>query len=613
MGLTSDEFEKKRNLVILLCAFFLLTACSPKTSEKVPVLYKGSIDMSTVSPWGEIYPLKGDWEFSWGNLYSPNTGYVESGQYFPVPGIWRDYSSEFTWQGHGSYRLKIRKSPEEKNLGIYVPRIPGVYSVYFGKRLIFANGINGTGRADTEFLAHPNTQIYPLDSLDTELIVNVSNYRGNFLKGGIRNPFLIGDLDNLKSKVVQDFIWETLLVAIIFSVGLYHLIFFASYRKDLVPLFFALFCFLVAFYSFVTSGLQYFLTPELSLDLRIRMEYFCEASLVPSVYLILKTMYPKQFGARWMAILMSTMLIFVLSVFVLGEEELIYLYSFFMHLPPFYTLVLLAALGYAWWQKEDRARTVFLSGMILAISMVNDVIWGLYEVYFLIPYSFPAALVGFIAFNSYIISLRFTKDLEKAETFAELQSKYNEQLRLNAEEKAKYAALVDQSVDKGFHSLIDQLESKESSDKSLSKLKNELNQTLSGVRDILDLMHHQGGKEELVEEEMRKFVQKNPLFSHSEIQKVSQFLRIDECLQVQRIFSDAVKIGARRSGESKIFWGKEGDSILLRVQTTGVAETKEEPSSILEADLKVRAEKLGARFFLLSEPGKFEFELRLHP
>ncbi|WP_425269442.1 7TM-DISM domain-containing protein [Leptospira selangorensis] len=608
----SDGSYKKRNLVFLLCAFFLLLSCTTKTSEKNPVIYKGSINMNAASPWGEIYPLKGDWEFSWGNLYSPNTGYVASGQYFPVPGIWRDYSPEFTLQGHGSYRLNIHKTPEQRNLAIYVPRIPGVYSVYFGKRIIFANGINGTNRFDTEFLAHPNSQIYLLDSLDTELIVNVSNYRGNFLKGGIRNPFLIGDIDSLKLKVVREIIWETLLVAIIFSVGLYHLIFFASYRKDLVPLFFSLFCFLVAFYSFVTSGLQYVLTPELTLDLRIRMEYFCEACLVPSVYMILRTMYPKQFGAKWMAILMSTMFIFVLSVFVLGEEELIYLYSFFMHVPPFYSLILLAILGYAWWQKEDRARTVFLSGIILAISMLNDVIWGLYEVYFLMPYSFPAALVGFIAFNSYIISLRFTKDLEKVETFAELQSKYNEQLRLNAEEKAKYATLVDQSMDKGFHSLIDQLESKESSDKSLSKLKNELSQTLSGVRDILDLMHHQGGKEELVEDEMRKFVLKNPLFSHSEIQTVSQFLRIDECLQVQRIFSDAVKIGARRSGESKIFWGKEGDSILLRLQATGVVETKEEPSTLLEADLKVRAEKLGARFFLLSEPGKFEFELRLH-
>ncbi|TGL63716.1 7TM-DISM domain-containing protein [Leptospira sarikeiensis] len=568
--------------------------------------------MSTVAPWGETYPLNGDWEFSWGKLYSPNQSYPATGEYFPVPGIWREYSPQFTLQGHGTYRLKIHKTPAEDNLAIYVPRIPGVYSVYLNKKMIFANGINGIDRTNTEFLAHPSSLVYELDSLDTELIVNVSNYRGNFLKGGIRNPFLIGDLDLLKAKVIEESIWETVLVAIIFSIGLYHLIFFASYRKDLAPLFFSFFCFLVAFYSFVTSGLQYLITPELTLDLRIRMEYFCEACLLPSVYMILRTMYPKQFGQKWLSILMGTMLVFILSVFVLGEEELIYLYSFFMHVPPFYTVVLLAVLGFTWWQNEPRARTVFLSGLILAVSMINDVLWGLYEFYFLIPYSFPAALVGFISFNSYIISLRFTKDLEKAETFAELQSKYNEQLRVNAEEKAKFATLVDQSVDKGLHSIIDQLESKESSDKSLVKLKNELNQTLSGVRDILDLMHHQGGKEELVEEEMRKFVQKTPNFSHSEIQTVSQFLRIDECLQVQRIFSDVVKIGARRLGESKIFWGREGDSILLRIQMIGNSENREEFPAHLEADLKARAEKLGARFFLLSEVGKFEFELRIH-
>ncbi|TGJ99036.1 membrane protein [Leptospira langatensis] len=570
--------------------------------------------MRSLHHWGRILPLKGDWEFNWGNLYSPEKGYPATGQYFPVPGIWREYSPQFTMQGHGTYRIFIHTSPEQRHLGVLVPRLPGVYSVYLNKKLIFANGVNGTDRNSTEFFAHPSTQVYPLTSgSEIELIVNVSNYKGNFLKGGIRNDFLLGDLDTLRKKVKLEDIYETSLITIIFAVGLYHLIFFASYRKDSAPLFFAFFCFLVSFYTFVTSGMQYFLTPELSLDLRIRFEYFCEAMLVPSVYLILRIMYPKQFGQKWMAILMSTMLLFVLSIFVLDEENLIYVYSFFMHVPPFYSLVLMVALGFAWKANETRARTVFLSGIILAVSMMNDVIYGVTEFYFLIPYSFPIALVGFIAFNSYIISLRFTRDLEKAEEFVELQSKYNEQLRLNAEEKAKYATLVDQSLDKGFHSLINQLEAKDGSDKSLGKLKVELNQTLTGVRDILDLMHHQGGKEELVELEMKLFVQKNPNFTHSEIHSVSQFLRIDQCLQIQRIFKDAIRIGSSRSGESKIFWGKEGDSILLRIFMSGPSQPKEDLPDQLETDLKNRAEKLGARFFLLSESSKFEFELRVPP
>ncbi|TGK08058.1 membrane protein [Leptospira semungkisensis] len=570
--------------------------------------------MRFIPHWGKAFPLKGDWEFHWASLYSPEKGYPSTGEYFPVPGIWREYSPQFTKQGHGTYRLFIRTSPEQSSLGILVPRLPGVYSVYLNKKLIFANGINGTDRNGTEFLAHPSSQIYPVESgTNSELVVNVSNYKGNFLKGGIRNEFILGDLDTVRNKIKLENIYETALITIIFAVGLYHLIFFASYRKDTTPLFFAFFCFLVSFYTFVTSGLQYFLTPELSLDLRIRLEYFCEVMLVPSVYLILRIMYPKQFSHKWLAILMSSMSVFLLSIFVLDEENLIYVYSFFMHVPPFYSLALMIPLGFAWKANETRARTVFLSGIILAVSMMNDVIYGISEFYFLIPYSFPIALVGFIAFNSYIISLRFTQDLEKAEEFVELQSKYNEQLRLNAEEKSKYAALVDQSLDKGFHSLMNQLEAKDGSDKSLGKLKNELSQTLTGVRDILDLMHHQGGKEELVELEMKRFIQRTPNFAHSEIHSVSQFLRIDQCLQMQRIFKDAIRIGSAREGESKIFWGKEGDAILLRIFMSGPSQSKEDIPEQLEADLKNRAEKLGARFFLLSESSKFEFELRIPP
>ncbi|WP_243396577.1 7TM-DISM domain-containing protein [Leptospira wolffii] len=603
------DFPRKRICILLALLFF---ACG---GEEIPFnppkVEKGKMDIASVNHWGKAFPIRGDWEFSWNNLYSTSKGFPSSGKYYPVKGIWREYDPEYTMQGHGTYRVGIHSSVEQSNLAVLVPRLPGVYAVYLNGKQIFANGITGTSRASTEFFAHPGSRIFNIPSPEAELVVNVSNYKGNFLKGGIRSDFLLGDMDVLKSEIQFEMIRDTALIAILVAVGLYHLIFFISYRKDLTPLFFSLFCFLVAFYSFVTSGLQYLLTPGLPLDLRIRFEFFCEACLVPSVFLILRNMYPKQFGSKWMAIFMSTMGIFLLSTLLLGEEELIYVYAFFMNLPPIYAVFLIYALVRAWMDGEPRARTVFLSGMILAAGMMNDVIFGLYERYFLFPYSFPVTLVGFIAFNSYIISIRFTKDLEKAEKFAELQSKYNEQLRVNAEEKAKYASLVDQSMDKGLHSLIHQLESKESTDRSLTKLKSELNQTLSGVRDILDLMHHQGGKEELVEAEMRKYVASHPDFSDSEIQTVSNKLRIDQCLQIQRIFSDVIRMSARRGGPSKIFWGREGDSILLRIFMSGTLGRTEEGESSFEADLKARTEKLGARFFLLSEPAKFEFELRI--
>ncbi|EMO30041.1 hypothetical protein LEP1GSC170_3336 [Leptospira interrogans serovar Bataviae str. HAI135] len=166
--------------------------------------------------------------------------------------------------------------------------------------------------------------------------------------------------------------------------------------------------FLVSGYSFITSEFQFTALPSLSLDLRLRIKFFCEAAFFPTSFWMLQKMFPVQFNRKWIQISIGTSTIFFLGIFAFNERNIVAFYSWFMYFPPFYVLVLILGTATTTFKAKE-----LLTGFVFAFTMMNDGIYGLYEIYTLYPYSFPLGLVAFVALNSYIISSRFTEDLEK--------------------------------------------------------------------------------------------------------------------------------------------------------------------------------------------------------
>lgn len=151
-----------------------------------------------------------------------------------------------------------------------------------------------------------------------------------------------------------------------------------------------------------------------------------------------------------------------------------------MYFPPFYALVLILGTATAAFKAKE-----LFTGFVFAFTMMNDGIYGLYEIYTLYPYSFPLGLVAFVALNSYIISSRFTKDLEKTKEFAQLQIKYNKQLKLQAQERERIASDIHDSIGSELTAILFELESKDKNDPTLKKLKTEVSHLISNVRDIV--------------------------------------------------------------------------------------------------------------------------------
>ncbi|TGK19653.1 sensor histidine kinase [Leptospira stimsonii] len=596
----------KQIVYSIFIIFLILTIrCSPAISSKErPKAQKGTIDLRNFNLNEENTTLDGDWEFYWNELPQSNRSLSSNPLYERVPGIWRDYDPSYTWKGYATYRLHVLCDWNRPNLKIRIPRLPGVYDVYFDDHKVYSNGLTGTDAIDTVFLAHPLITNVVVPSGDFWITVVVSNFKGNHLKGGIRNSFRIGNGNSIDLEERKEEWMEIILISVICAFGIYHIVFFFAYRKDPVPLHFAAFCFLVSLYTFITSGIQYMALPSLSLDLRIRIEFFCEVTFFPTVYLILRRMFPLEFETKWIRFAIASTILFSIGILTLDENNLVRLYSVFLYAPPIYAVFILVPTIAAFRNKEPRAKTILITGLVLVFTMLNDVFYGLFEVYVLFPYSFPLGLVTFVALNSYIISSRFTEDLEKAKEFAQLQIKYNEQLKLQAEERTRIASDIHDTIGSELTAILFELESKNKEDSTLKKLKTEMTQLISNVRDIVFLMHHTGTHKELVEEVMTRYAERiqgtGSIRVKTEIKEVSDVLRLDQCLHVQKIFLELMSNILRHS-EAKniqILWNKDGKHLRLRIVDDGKKfETKsDEMTGIGLNNIQMRAEKLSASY-----------------
>ncbi|MBM9498997.1 histidine kinase [Leptospira sp. 201903071] len=606
--------------IFIILLFLIVNRCSPSISSKErPTAQKGLIDLRNFDLNEKSTTLDGDWEFLWKELIPGNQTFPKKPLYEPVPGIWRDYDSSYTWKGYATYRLHVLCDWNRPSIKIRIPRLPGVYDVYFDDHKVYSNGLTGTDKIDTVFLAHPLVTSVVVPSGDFWITVVVSNFKGNYLKGGIRNSFRIGNGNSVDLEERREEWLEIILITVICSFGIYHIVFFFAYRKDPVPLHFAAFCFLVSLYTFITSGIQYMALPSLSLDLRIRIEFFCEVSFFPTVYLILRRMFPVQFGKRWIRIAIASTIVFVIGILVLDENNLVRLYSLFLYIPPMYAIPIIVPAFLAFRNREDRSRTILLTGLVLAFTMMNDVIYGLFEVYVLFPYSFPLGLVVFVALNSYIISSRFTEDLEKAKEFAQLQIKYNEQLKLQAEERTRIASDIHDTIGSELTAILFELESKNKEDSTLKKLKAEVTHLISNVRDIVFLMQHSGTHKELVEDVMIRYAERiqgtGSIQVKTEIEEVSDVLRLDQCLHIQKIFLELMSNILRHS-EAKniqIFWNTDGKVLFLKIIDDGKKfDTNELNSSGIGLNnIRMRAQKLNANYDFLSKNEENQFVLSI--
>ncbi len=407
---------KKLTHIILL-----LTLLFPSIGFSQDVI-NGVCDLRNEQP-DKAYLLKGNWEFYWNELLSPNdfNKTPTKDNYIKVNGDWNNYkynNKPIGAYGYGTYRMYIIVPAGAYTIQFH--QVLTAYKVWIDGKMVSEIGKVGTDRQSST----PKLSINEINFVSTtdtiELIVQVSNfYHG---AGGLQEKIYFG-----KTNAIQQRTTKNLLIAF-FSIGaelifaLYFLFLFFFRQKDLAYLFLSLTIFVFIGFELVNSEMiliRYL--PGISWDLAKKIDFFSNYSRLFFYSLF------AWYSFREYKIMSKAVTIFfivfssILSLIVIFTPS----YIFSKTLMPFMAVGLPAFLYLLFVTIKGLIKRVpyiiysFIGMLALNVSALNDVFYNLNIINtgYWASYGLLILFIG----NSIMISLKYSKTSNRVER---LQRKY---------------------------------------------------------------------------------------------------------------------------------------------------------------------------------------------
>lgn len=582
----------------------------------IPIAHYGLLDLSG---WNfnqiEIVPLNGDWEFHWQELYSEDRKLTKSdpenpSHYIRIPGVWNDRiqgSETLSGEGFATLRLQVLLPSTEKDLAIVFPRnFYTVHAVWINGTKRSWNGVPGRTPETTDFQEHDIIESLVLESASVDLVIEIANFRGNTRWGGLRVPFYIGKASSVKTESVKNYFFSIFIFSCIFSIGIYHLSFFQNYAKDKLPLYFSVFCIIVSLYALTTSLVWIILFPKFTPNDLFRSEFILELLLTPTCYLFLQYIYPEEFSSK-IKVLLITLVGFI-TVLILGLpiEVVSRFYVYSLYIPVVFGSYILAMIFKAYIKKRKFSGLMLTSTLFIFIFMLNDVMNGLINVLYFIPYSFPLGLLVFIAIQSHMISVRQAEAFRNAELLVTLQNKFNEHSRSRAEERSRIARDIHDSIGSEVTALMTYMQTDtDSPEQTIQKMRTQLAGILINIRDIVYLLGNDRKGTEILEGEIQKYLSRleaSKKFSiRSSIEPVSHRLGIEWSLNTQRIFLELMTNTIRHSKATEIQTHLKYNKHFVRLVVVNNGEPfswnakDHHPGNFGLEGILIRAQKMSAR------------------
>jgi serine phosphatase RsbU (regulator of sigma subunit) len=440
-----------RTFFIFLLFLFLLSDVATvfgNIRTAPPKAVNGKLDLGkwNLSKDG-VVPLNGEWEFYWRNLLSP--GDFRQGNLNPadksrivIPGFWNGQKRDMkAWEvnGYGTFRLSVTPVDPRRIMGLKLPIVSTSYRLWVNGTLLAECGKVGTNRAGTVFEGLPKTVSFTPGSNALEIILQVANFHDR--DGGIGDEILLGTHEQITELREKAIALELCIFGILFIIGIYNMMLFLLWKKDLSPLYFGIFCILLAFRS-VFDGENYFLSimPWIGSAVIMKAWFLTYYLCVPSFVGYFFSIFPGEFHRRAVQALAVIAIVFSAIVVVFPLE-------IYVHMLNFYHVVVFAGIGYSIYglvlalsRKRSGAETVIVGAAILILSTVNDVLYGQYLIN--TAYITPYCFIVFIFSQAVLISAKFSRSFSKIETLSrEIAQKntqlteYNTQLERNVAER----------------------------------------------------------------------------------------------------------------------------------------------------------------------------------
>ena len=428
--------------IILIVCFF--GACSSKTiAQPLPAAQKGVMDLShwDLKKNGSVL-LKGEWEFYWKKLISPDQFEKNKEltfEYINAPGNWNKFEidgEKLSGIGFATYRLKV--ITKGKALGLKTLDMSSSSRVYVNGHLICTSGFPASTKEQTIPFYTPAVTALENNSNVLDIVIHVSNF--HHYKGGMWEPVYLGKVSKLQAKREKDLVISSLFFGAICIIGFYHIIIFLIRKKDKSSLLFGIVCLLEGFQT-ILLGERYFVTifPTIEFWLFVKLVYLSMYCAVPLFIWYMKTIFPDDMSDTFVKGVLFIGSLF--SAFVLFFPS----YWFTMSLPAFriFTICLsiygVVVLARAILNKRQGAM-IFLTGFIILITtVVNDIFFNQILI--------PLGLFSFLFSQAFLISQRYSLAFSTIEQQGEALNIENQQRKIVEyhleKSKEKYRKMIE--------------------------------------------------------------------------------------------------------------------------------------------------------------------------
>lgn len=405
-----------------LCAVFLLiTGCA--ILQSYPKVIDGTVDLSAWN-FESNGPVKldGQWEFYWNTLFLPADLYKQdmtNRLYVPVPNTWDRYTIDgkhLPGTGFATYRIKV-KLPE--NLPALALKIREMSSSY----ILFVNGIPVSSNGQVSACASSQVpQFLPKYVLlhnvtqNTEIVVQIANFHEK--NGGFWQSMYIGlpqQINRLREISVYK---EAALTGILLIMAIYHLGLFLLRRQDKSSFYFSIFCTLIAVRTMLMGErmlINFF--QDFPWIIAVRIEHITFYMGLSVFSLFFTHLYPNQIH-RWFSNALLIIGLIACSIVIMTSPLQ------FTHLVIVFQILTIISIAYwlfglirAIKHKEEGAILIIIGFVIMSVTIINDICYalGLLNT----DYMASIGLIIFVFFQSFVISMRFSKALIHLEILTE--------------------------------------------------------------------------------------------------------------------------------------------------------------------------------------------------
>ncbi len=290
----------KRRVIttILIVMLLALGGCAAAPTQTTNKAEQGRLDLSAVNLQNEVIPLNGDWAFYWDQLLSPDE--IDQGLlsgYVPFPSSWNKYQidgEKIPGSGYATYRLTFTTT-EKQILALKILKVRTAYKLWVNGELITTTGTVGTTRETMVPKYLPQVVAFNAQPGNNEIVLQISNfYRPS---GGLLNPILIGGETQLLKMRYLDLSYELFLFGALIMMGVYHLALFLFRRKDKAPLYFGLFCTLVAIRTlFIGEAFLFSFFQALDFESIYKIQTLSFYLGVPLILMFFRSILPQYFN-----------------------------------------------------------------------------------------------------------------------------------------------------------------------------------------------------------------------------------------------------------------------------------------------------------------------------